>query len=194
MEQPKYSIFSEKTLKHIIFSGLLEFGPVLIFLAAFRHVSIYESTMLLMIGTILTTIITYQLHKRIPYLALYVAAITILFGSMTIHFREVKFIQMRDTLYDVTCALTLILGIIFNIPFLKIAFDKVVPMTTRAWNKLTHLWIGYFIIIALSNEIIRRLFHVHEWFTFKGWVVISTTVFGFIALYISYEQKTEDKN
>jgi intracellular septation protein len=106
---------------------------------------------------------------------------------MTLHFHKIKFIQMRDTLYDATCALTLIIGVIINVPFLKLAFGQVIPMTQHAWNKLTHLWIGFFILIAVSNEIVRRLFTLHEWFEFKGWAVIATSIFGLIALYISYE-------
>lgn len=182
---------SPKLLKHLIFSGLLEFGPVLLFLASFRHLSIYESTTILMIATIISTVVTYHLQKRIPYLALYVASITIIFGYMTLHFHKVEFIQMRDTLYDLTCASTLILGVIFNIPFLKLIFGAVIPMTERAWVKLTYLWIGFFLLTGASNEIVRRLFSLHEWFMFKAWVVVTTSIFGIISIYLSYEPKEE---
>ncbi len=187
--QEKHSLLSKKLIERVIFSGMLEFGPVLIFLASFRYLQIYEATALLMISTIISTVVTHRLEKRIPYLALYVAAITLLFGFMTLRFHEAKFIQMRDTLYDMTCALTLIIGIMINIPFLKIAFDTVIPMTTRAWDRLTHLWIGYFILIATANEIVRRLFTLHDWFEFKGWMVIATSMFGLISLYLVYEKK-----
>lgn len=96
---------------------------------------------------------------------------------------------MRDTLYDATCAITLIIGILINVPFLKLAFEEVIPMTNRAWNKLTYLWIGYFSLIAIGNELVRRLFSLHDWFEFKGWIVVLTSVFGLLAIYISYEQK-----
>ena len=181
-------------LEHVIFSGFLEFGPVLLFLLSFGHVSIYESTTILMIATIISTIVTYRLQKRIPYLALYLAVITLIFGYMTLHFHKVKFIQMRDTLYDVTCALTLITGVIIKVPFLKLAFSEIISMTDRSWNKLTYLWIGYFIFIAMSNELARRFFSLHDWFTFKGWVVIVTCIFGLASLYLSYEEKIENKD
>ena len=176
------------TLRHVIISMFLEFGPVLLFLASFGKMSVYGSTVLLMTATIISTIVTYRLQKRIPYLALYVAFITILFGYMTIRHHDVKFIQMRDTLYDVTCALTLILGILLRIPFLKLAFHDVIPMTDRAWKKLTFLWVGYFILIALANEFVRRYLEMSEWFAFKGFVVLFTCLFGLFALYIVYEK------
>lgn len=180
-------IWNKRMLRHIIVSSFLEFGPVLLFLATFEETNIYKSTFILMIATIISTFVTYRLQKRIPYLALYVAFITIIFGTMTIHHHQPKFIQMRDTLYDATCALTLILGLIFNIHFLKLAFNEVLPMTDKAWEKLTYLWIGYFLVIASSNEIVRRVMSLDDWFYFKGIVVIFTCVFGFAALFYSYE-------
>ena len=191
MNQNKPLTFSKSMFKHVVISSLLEFGPVILFLASFRHLGIYESTLLLMIATIVSTVVTYHTQRRIPYLALYMAALTLVFGYMTMYFHKPKFIQMRDTLYDATCALTLILGIMINVPFLKLGFDKVIPMMDRAWNKLTHLWIGYFILIAVANEIVRRLFPVNVWFDFKGWVVVATAIFGLVALYLSYEPKEE---
>ena len=120
-------------------------------------------------------------------MALYVAFITIIFGSMTIHHHQAKFIQMRDTLYDATCALTLLLGIVINVPFLKLVFHDVLPMTSRAWWRLTYLWTAYFILIALSNEIVRRTMTLDQWFYFKGVVVIVTALFGLAALLYCYE-------
>lgn len=193
MNPKKLPLFPKGTLKKLVFSSLLELGPVIIFLVSSNYMRIYESIILLMIMTIISTVTTYHLQKRIPYLALYVALITIVFGSMTIHFHDVKFIQMRDTLYDATCALTLILGIMINVPFLKLAFERILPMTMRGWNKLTHLWIGFFILTAIGNEIVRRLFSLSEWFEYKGWIIIATSVFGLVSLYLSYEAIGKEK-
>lgn len=192
MNQKARTVFSKKMFAHIVSSSLLEFGPVLLFLASFKYLRIYESTMVLMVATIISTIVTYRVQKRIPYLALYVAFITIIFGFLTLHFHKVKFIQMRDSLYDATCALTLLLGLRFNVRFLEIAFDKVIPMTVRAWEKLTYFWVVYFILIATTNEVVRRFFTVGDWFMFKGSVLIITSFFGFFALYMCYEEKQKN--
>ena len=189
MSQNVRTIFSRKTFSHVVLSSLLEFGPVLVFIGSFKFLRIYEATMLLMVATIISTIVTYRIQKRIPYLALYVAFVTILFGFMTLHFHEVKFIQMRDSLYDITCALILLFGLCFNIRFLELAFDKVIPMADRAWDRLTYFWITYFLLIATSNEVVRRFFSVEDWFIFKGLAIVLTSLFGFFALYMCYEEK-----
>lgn len=192
MNQKAHPLFSKKLFLQIVSASLLEFGPVLVFIGSFKYLRIYESTMLLMVATIISTIVTYRIQKRIPYLALYVAFMTILFGFMTLHFHKVKFIQMRDSLYDITCAITLLVGLRFNVAFLELAFDKALPMTSRAWARLTYMWAVYFLVIALSNEVIRRMFTLEIWFMFKGSIVVLTSLFGFFSLYLTYESKPKN--
>lgn len=186
-------IFSPPMLARLFKAGILEFGPILIFLSSYHHFHIYKATTLLMIATIISTIITYRLERRLPYLALYIAFLTITFGYLTLTHREPKFIQMRDTLYDLTCALTLLFGLMINVPFLKVAFHKVIPMTDRAWHRLTYAWIGYFITVASLNEYIRRTYPLDIWFDFKSIMVFATIIFGFAALHVCYERHERER-
>lgn len=185
--------FTLKSAKKLFLDSVLEFGPIIIFLLAFKFLHIYKATMILMVVTIISTIITYRKHKRLPYLALYVALLTSIFGFMTLSLREPRFIQMRDTLYDVTCALTLILGLIANISFLSIAFNSVLPMTRRAWNKFTYAWILFFIVNAFLNEFVRRTFSLKDWFDFKSVMVVVTIVFGLTVIALFYEKHEDIK-
>lgn len=183
------STFSKKTLHNLFMASLLEFGPVLLFLVSFEHFHIYKATIILMISTIVSTVATYRIQKRLPYLALYVAFLTSVFGYITLTLHQPKFIQMRDTLYDVTCALTLIVGLMVRIPFLSLAFQSIVPMTRRAWTNLTYFWIGFFIAAATLNEYVRTHFLLQQWFDFKSSMVLVTVLFGCATLYLVYEKK-----
>lgn len=176
------------TIKKVLIGSALEFGPILIFLLSFQYFHIYKATFILMIATIISTIATYRIQKRLPYLALYVALLTVAFGYMTITHRQPKFIQMRDTMYDVTCALTLLAGLMIRISFLKMAFNDVLPMTNRAWTRLTYAWTAFFIINATANEYVRRTFDLHQWFEFKSFVALLTIIFGIATLYFFYEK------
>lgn len=184
------SLFSKATLRRLVIGGLLEFSPIFIFLASFERFHIYKATTLLMMATIISTFVTYKVQKRLPYLALYVAFLTVGFGYLTLMHREPKFIQMRDTLYDLTCAFTLVIGLMINVHFLKLAFHQVIPMTVRAWNKLTYAWIVFFVATATLNEYVRRTHSLHDWFDYKSWMVLFTIVFGVLMLYIVYEKES----
>lgn len=184
-----FSIFSPRLLKHVLIAGLLEFGPVLVFIVSFEHFHIYKATIVLMIATIISTVATFYFQKRLPYLALYVALLTGIFGYITLAHHQPRFIQIRDTLYDITCAATLIIGLIINVSFLRLAFQKVIPMSMKAWNNITYAWIGYFITIAVSNEYIRRTMTLQEWFSFKSVIIVVTIIFGVISFYFLYEKE-----
>lgn len=171
-------------------AGLLEFGPVLLFLVSFEFFHVYKATVILIIATIFSTVATYRIQKRLPYLALYVALLTSVFGYVTLTLHQPKFIQIRDTLYDVTCALTLMIGLMIRVSFLKLAFHSILPMTTRAWNNLTYLWIGFFVVIAILNEYIRTTLSLDGWFGFKSVMVVVTIIFGLFSLYYTYEKKS----
>jgi intracellular septation protein A len=180
------------TLKRFIVGIVLEFSPIAIFLSTFPHFHIFKATIFLMAATIVSTLLTYRLQKRLPYLALYVALLTIVFGYLTLMHREPKFIQMRDTLYDLTCVVTLLAGVILNVSFLKLAFHDVIPMTMRAWNRLTYSWVAYLTLSALLNEYVRRTQGLHDWFEFKGYMVLATIVFGLTTIYFLYERGRAD--
>lgn len=190
MEYKHFFLRSFPLVTRIVISALLEFGPVILFLVSHNYVSIYKSTIILMIATIMSTYATFILQKRIPYVALYVAFITILFGYLTFHFQLPKFIQMRDTLFDVTSALVLLVGLRADKLVLKTAFGDIVPMPHSSWRFLSYLWTGFFIIIAVSNEVARRFLSLDHWFVFKSIILVVTTLFGIVALYVSY---TKDK-
>ena len=183
-----FSIFSPKIIRNLLLAGILEFGPVLIFLLAFEFFNVYKETIILMITTIISTIATYKIQKRLPYVALYVALLTSIFGYITLTLHQPKFIQMRDTLYDASLALTLIVGLIADTQFLKMAFHQVLPMTPRAWIRLTYAWIIFFIGATIANEFVRRTMSLIVWFDFKSIMVAITFVFGITTLFYFYEK------
>lgn len=184
-------IFSPKTIQHLFLSVFLEFGPVIFFLISFEFFHVYKATLILIIATILSTFFTYKVQKRLPYLALYVALLTSIFGYITLTLHEPKFIQIRDTLYDATFAVTLIVGVVVNKLFLKIAFNKVIPMTDKAWKHISYSWIIFFITLSSLNEYVRRTMSLSTWFDFKSLSVILTLLFGCITLYVFYEEEKE---
>lgn len=184
--------FTKATFTRALIGSILEFGPIIIFLASFHYLHIYKATFILMIVTIISTVLSYRLHKRLPYLALYIAFLTTVFGYLTLAYHQPRFIQVRDTIYDITTATTLIVGLLFNTSFLKAAFQSIIPQTDRAWKKITIAWIGFFLMNACLNEYVRRTYSLGDWFDFKSAMVFITIFFGLTVL-ISFYEKAQNK-
>ncbi len=174
--------------RKVVVTTILEFGPLVLFLIAYDFFHIYKATFILMGATILSTVIMYHREKRLPYAGLYVAFLTICFGYLTLTHQNPGFIQLRDTVYDVINALVLLVGLLFNVLFLKIAFNNVIPMTTHSWRRLTYAWVLFFILAALVNEYIRQFQPFDIWITYKTAMIFITTIFGFGALFLFYEK------
>lgn len=183
------SHISPVTLRKMIQGLFFEFSPVVLFLIVYFLIDMIIATYVLVISTIISTIFVYHREQRLPYAALYVALITTVFGYMTIHFRNPEFIQIRDTLYDLTLAGTLLLGFVWRVNFFKIAFHSIVPMTTRAWNSIASVWVWFFLLLAVTNEYMRQTFPVEAWMLYKISVVLVTVVFGFVVFAKYYEQE-----
>lgn len=180
---------SKKVIKHMLVSFLIEFTPILLFVFSYKYLHIYKATFLLMIAVIISTFVAYLKEKRLPYIGLYVAFLTLIFGYITIAYHIPKFIQMRDTIYDLTFALTLILGLMFDKILLYYTLNSSIPMTKSAWVKVTYSWILFFILNALTNEYIRRSFDVSFWVHYKMLVVFISIAFGLITGAIFYKKE-----
>lgn len=186
-------LLSAESRTKILYGFFLDFGPIIIFLATVRHFGFYTATFALMITTIISTIITFIKEKRIPYFALYVAALTLSFGWITISHHNPKFIQIRDTVYDLSFALTLIIGLVFRINLLKISFGHCVKLHLQSWNKLTYSWIVFFLINSMANEYVRRYFDRNVWVHFKTNMLFVTILFGVITLLFFYKHDDDKK-
>lgn len=182
----KYSVLSK------IFMGLfLDFGPVLIFLFTASRFNFYKATFILMIATLVSTLITYFKHRRIPFFAVYITLLTLVFGFITISHHNPHFIQMRDTIYDLTLAFTLIIGLIFNKLLLKMALGSFIKIHDRTWLKLTYTWITFFVINSSANEYVRRVFSKEIWVHFKIDMMAVTIIFAIVTFLIFYEIEEE---
>lgn len=183
---------SPQALYKLTLNGFLEFGPIILFLLAYDYFHIYKATLVLMIATIIVTFITFTKEKRLPYASLYIALLTTIFGYLTLSHHNPEFIQIRDTVYDAVNALLVLGALKFNIILFKIAFDKAIPMTDRAWIKLSYLWASFFIIAALVNEYIRNFESFHVWIAYKSAMIFISIVFGFSAIFYVYEKKNSE--
>ena len=148
----------------------------------------FGATRILMFTTVLSTIVIYRLEKRIPYITLYVVLLTILFGYITLHKHNVNFLQIRDSVYDFTLALTLLVGLFFDSLLLKIALSSYVRLTDQAWRFFSYLWISFFFLNGLINEFVRDNYSVMHWLNYKISMIFITIIFTFVALHITLQE------
>jgi intracellular septation protein len=149
-----------------------DFGPLLIFFIIYFN---NENDLKLaippfIIATLISLIIIYFLEKKIPMVPLVSGVLITFFGGITLYFDNKIFFYMKPTIVNLLFAAVLFFGKFFTQkPLLKIFFQNAFNLEDIGWKKLSYRWIGFFIFVAVLNEIVWRTQSEVFWVNFKVW-------------------------
>ena len=155
-----------------IIKFVADFGPLLIFFIIYFN---NENDLKLaippfIIATLISLIIIYFLEKRIPMVPLISGILITFFGGLTLYFDNKIFFYMKPTIVNLLFAAVLFFGKFFTQkPLLKIFFQNAFNLEDKGWKKLSYRWIGFFIFVAVLNEIVWRTQSEAFWVNFKVW-------------------------
>jgi intracellular septation protein len=83
---------------------------------------------------------------------------------------------MKPTIVNAMFAGILGFGLATGRTFLKMVFGDVMRLTDEGWRKLTVRWCGFFLFLALANEVIWRNFSTDFWVSFKVFGIMPLTM------------------
>ena len=149
-----------------------DFGPLLIFYIIYfnNENDLKVAIPPFIIATLIALITVYFLEKKIPMVPLVSGVLITLFGGLTLYFDNKIFFYMKPTIINVLFAAVLFFGKYFTKkPLLKIFFQNALNLEDEGWKKLNYRWIGFFIFIAILNEIVWRTQSEVFWVNFKVW-------------------------
>lgn len=127
---------------------------------------------------------------RIPPMLVITAGLVIVFGGLTMYFRDPRFIQMKPTIVYVLLAATLGFGLATGRPLLQQLMGSAYPgLAESGWRRLTLNWTWFFAVMAIANEAVWRgaataLGQTRGWdlwAIYKVWVVIPATLLFAVA-------------
>ena len=161
---------------------LLDYGPLLVFFAAyyltpgFALVRMMVATGIFMVAMIAALIASFALFKRVSAMLALTAVLVIVFGGLTLYFRDARFIQMKPTIIYGILAALLAFGLATGRPLLQQVLGQSFPgLSALGWRKLTINWMCFFVALAIANEVVRLNFTETVWVYFKTWGVIPLT-------------------
>lgn len=169
-------------------SGLLDFGPIFVFVFVFEFAGFFKATFAIMVTTIIITIIAFKKEHRIPYFALAMTLLTVVFGYFTLEFRDPKFLQIKDTIQDGLFAISILGSIVLKKPLLKSLFSHLFDVSDKVWKGVALNWGLHFLVLAITNEYVRTHFDPHIWVRYKLFAMFLTLTHGLIiAIYYRKE-------
>ena len=158
-----------------LYKLLIDIGPLAVFFIFYTRSGLQASILPFMIATVIAVLFSYILEKKIPIMPTVGAAIVLLFGGLTIYFDNDVFFKMKPTIINVLFAVILYGGILINKPLLKYLLGAALKLEEPGWKILTQRWIGFFIALAVLNEIVWRTQSTDIWVNFKVFGILPIT-------------------
>ena len=98
-------------------------------------------------------------------------------------FDDEFFIKIKPTIVSIIIAGVLASGKILGKNPLAAIMKSAVSLKQEGWDKLTWLWVGMFIVMAIANEIAWRNLTTDQWVSFKAFgIPILSLGFGLLSL------------
>lgn len=166
----------------------LEFGPLVIFFVTNSKFGIFTGTGVFMVATVISLIASRIILKKIPVMPLVTACFVLVFGALTLYLHDDMFIKIKPTVINLLFAISLVGGLFFGRSLMKILLGDVIKLQDEGWRKLTVRWAGFFLFLAILNEILWRGFSTETWIAYKTFGVIPIT-FLFMMAQIGLLQK-----
>ena len=158
-----------------LYKLLIDIGPLAVFFIFYTRSGLQASILPFMVATVIAVLFSYILEKKIPIMPTVGAGIVLLFGGLTIYFDNDVFFKMKPTIINILFALILYGGILINKPLLKYLLGAALKLEETGWKILTQRWIGFFIALAVLNEIVWRTQSTDVWVNFKVFGILPIT-------------------
>jgi intracellular septation protein len=173
---------------------LIDFFPIALFVVAYKLQDIYMATAVLMAATVVQTGIIYGIDRKLQTLHKVTLVLVIVFGALTLLLQDERFIKWKPTVLYASMAIVLGAALwIWKKNFLQMLLGTQLTLPEAVWNRLTAIWIGYFLFMAAINAYVAAYYSTEAWVNFKLWGYAFPVIFivgqGF---YISRYLKDDD--
>ena len=182
---------SEKTYDPKL-KAALEYGPLLAFLVGYwlvkdrvftfggveysGFIAITAVFVLIFAASILAL---WKLTGKLSAMQVFSLVVILFMGGLTVWFNDAHFIKMKPTIIYVAFAVGLGVGLLQGKSYLRLLMGEVLPMQEEGWMILTRRMAGFFVVLAVANEVVWRNFSDGTWVTFKV-VGLTVAMFAFL--------------
>nr|WP_315204549.1 septation protein A [uncultured Albidiferax sp.] len=177
---------------------LLDFLPILLFVAAYKFSTIYVATGVLMVATVLQMAVTYMIDKKLTTMHKMTLGMVLGFGALTLVLQDENFIKWKPTVLYIAMALAMCVAMwVMKKNYLKLMLGSQLDLPDPVWMRLNVAWMLYCLFMAAVNGYVAAYYTTDEWVNFKLWGYVFPLVFmggqgWYISRYLGSDEPVAD--
>lgn len=145
----------------------VDYAPLAVFLLAYLAQGLMTATVALMAATAVVLVLSLVVAGRLPLVPLITALVVGVFGGLTLWLNDDSFIKMKPTIIYAVFAAILAGGLAYGRPLLKPVLGEALSLDDTGWRRLSLRFVFFFIVMAIANEIVRRVLSTDLWVLWK---------------------------
>ena len=167
----------EKKKSHGWIRTAVDFGGLLAFFIGYliTH-NLVAAAWWLVAGSAIALVVGLVTEKRLAPMPLISGLLALVFGALTVFFKDPIFLKLKPTLTMTLFAVILLGGLVAKKNVLKMLMGSELVMTDAVWRIFTLRYGLFFLGIAILNEIVWRNFDEDIWATFKVFGILGLTL------------------
>lgn len=154
---------------------LIEVGPLGVFFFANNRFDIFTATAAFMGAVLVSLAANYAIERKLPTMPLVTGVFVLVMGGLTLYLQDELFIKIKPTITNLLFAAILLGGLYFGKLFLRHVFGAAFRLQDVGWRILTLRWSGFFVFLAITNELVWRNFDTDMWVNFKVFGIMPIT-------------------
>ncbi|MDR3514723.1 MAG: septation protein A [Azospirillaceae bacterium] len=154
----------------------IEAGPLLVFFIANARLGIKMGTACFMAATVVSLLLSWHRERKLPIMPIVGCAFVTVFGGLTLWLDNDIFIKIKPTVVNLSFAAVLFGGAVLRRNLLKPLLGTMLVLDETGWRILGVRWAGFFLILAVANEVVWRSLSTDAWVDFKVFGIMPLTL------------------
>jgi intracellular septation protein len=148
--------------------ALYDFLPVVAFFVTMQVADIYRATAVLMVATVAVAACQWYVKRKISSMLLVSAVLALVFGGLTLYFRNPMFIMWKPSILYTLIALACLASQIFGEQTLiEKMMGEQIRTDARTWRIANVSWALFFLVLAGANLYVAYHFSLTAFATWK---------------------------
>ena len=148
----------------------VEILPLLAFFVGYQYFGLLVAAALSVVLGVMVLVLARWRDGRIAAFPLFSVAMSALFTAVAWGLDDGLFIKLQPTIFNGAFSAVLLGGWLLGRAMMRQFFGAQFSLTDATWMTLSLRWGCFFLLLAIANEVVWRMFSEAEWVAYKTFV------------------------